>query len=86
MEGEAFVEVQQPLVVKYIIDNQAIISAEINRLYGSQPQISTDRVVGNYEIIRIDSLSGSIWVAFNLKEVEPPKYFHNEKEMEKWLA
>tara|TARA_R110002020_G_scaffold428139_1_gene637584 strand:+ start:253 stop:513 length:261 start_codon:yes stop_codon:yes gene_type:complete len=86
MDGEAFVEIQQPLIVKYIIDNQSTISAEINRLYGGQPEIATDRVVGKYEIIRIDSLSGSIWIAFNLREVESPKYFHNEKEMEKWLA
>ena len=86
MDGNSFVEIQQPLIVKYIIDNQSTISTEISRLYGGQPEISTDRVVGNYEIIRIDSLSGSIWIAFNLKEMESPKYFHNEKEMEKWLA
>jgi len=72
--------------MKYIIDNQSLVSSELTRLYGKHPEISTDRVVGDYEIIRVDSLSGRLWIAFNLNKVESPKYFYSEAEMEKWLV
>ena len=86
MESEAYVEVQQPLVVKYLVENQSTLSSEISRLYGAHPEITTEKVIKNYEIVRIDSLSGSVWIAYNLKEVEAPRYFYKLEEVEKWLA
>ena len=86
MEREGYVEVQEPLVVKYIIDNMATLSSEITRLYGKTPEVSTECVTPETEVIRVDSLSGSVWIAHDLKNNSSPKYFYNKKEMEKWLV
>jgi hypothetical protein len=86
MDNEPYVEIQQPLVVKYIMDNITTLSSEITRLHGKTPEVSTVKVNKNYEVIRVDSLSGSVWIAHSLKDNSSPKYFFNEKEMEKWLA
>jgi len=86
MEREGYVEVQEPLVVRYIMDNMDKLSMEITRLYGKTPEVSTVKVTKDYEIVRVDSLSGSVWIAHSLKDNSSPKYFFNEKEMEKWLV
>jgi hypothetical protein len=86
MNREGYVEVQEPLVVKYIMDNMDKLSMEITRLYGKKPEVSTVNVTKDYEVIRVDSLSGSVWIAHSLKDNSSPKYFFNEKEMKKWLV
>ena len=86
MEREGYVEVQEPLVVRYIIDNIDKLSMEITRLYGKTPEVNTVVVTDNYEVVRVDSLSGSVWIAHSLKDNSSPKYFFNEKEMKKWLV
>ena len=85
MEREGYVMVQEPLVIKYIMDNMDKVSTEITRLYGKTPEVNTVKVTKDYEIVRVDSLSGSVWIAHPLKNGNP-KYFFNEKEMEKWLV
>ena len=87
MDNEPYVEIQQPLVVKYIMDNMTTLSSEITRLHGKTPEVSTEMVTKDYEIIRIDSLSGSVWIAHSLNNVkESPTYFYNKEELEKWLV
>jgi len=86
LSSEPYVEIQQPLIIKYIVDNLPIIASEIQRLYGKTPTVETYFVSEDYEIIRVDSLSGSVWIALNLKEVENPKYFYNKESVNKWLA
>lgn len=86
MNREGYVEVQEPLVIKYIMDNISTLSSEITRLYGKTPEVSTEVVTKQYEVVRIDSLSGSVWIAHDLKNKSNPKYFFNRKEMEKWLV
>jgi hypothetical protein len=63
-----------------------VLSSEISRMYGKTPEVTTEFVNKEYEIIRVDSLSGSVWIAHNLKNNSSPKYFFNRKEMEKWLV
>ena len=86
LESEPYVEIQQPLIIKYIVDNIQTVSSEIQRLYGKTPSVETYLVTEEYEIIRVDSLSGSVWIALNLKQVENPKYFFNKESVDKWLV
>tara|TARA_R100000734_G_scaffold18734_1_gene16323 strand:+ start:980 stop:1402 length:423 start_codon:yes stop_codon:yes gene_type:complete len=86
LSSAPYVEIQQPLIIKYIVDNLPIIASEIQRLYGKTPSVETYCVSEDYEIIRVDSLSGSVWIALNLKKVENPKYFYNKESVDKWLA
>ena len=86
LKSAPYVEIQQPLIIKYIVDNITIVSSEIQRLYGKTPKVETYIVTEEYEVIRVDSLSGSVWIALNLKEVENPKYFYNKESVDKWLV
>tara|TARA_R110002020_G_scaffold290850_1_gene506246 strand:- start:78 stop:470 length:393 start_codon:yes stop_codon:yes gene_type:complete len=86
MEREGYVEIQEPLIVRYIMDNIDKLSTEITRLYGKTPEVTTEIVNKNYEVIRVDSLSGSVWIAHSLKDNSSPKYFFNIEEMKKWLV
>lgn len=86
LESEPYVEIQQPLIIKYIVDNIQTVASEIQRLYGKTPSVETYLVTEEYEIIRVDSLSGSVWIALNLKQVENPKYFFNKESVDKWLV
>ena len=74
------------MIIKYIVDNIKTVSSEIQRLYGKTPSVETYLVTEEYEIIRVDSLSGSVWIALNLKQVENPKYFFNKESVDKWLV
>ena len=86
MDREGYVEVQEPLVIKYVLDNMDKVSQEITKLYGKGPEVTTEVTTKKYEVIRVDSLSGSVWIAHDLKQLSSPKYFFNKQEMEKWLA
>lgn len=86
LEYTPYVEIQRPLIMKYIVDNIQVVSSELSRLYGKTPEIDTEIVTKDYEVIRIDSLSGSVWICLNLKKIESPKYFYKKESMEKWLV
>jgi hypothetical protein len=86
LEYAPYVEIQRPLIIKYVADNMKVISSELSRLYGKTPEIDIEIVTKDYEVIRIDSLSGSVWICLNLKKIESPKYFYQKESMEKWLV
>jgi|GEM_PF-6386298 len=86
LEYTPYVEIQRPLIIKYVADNIKVVSSELSRLYGKTPEIDTEIVANGYEVIRIDSLSGSVWIALSLDKNENPKYFYQKESMEKWLV
>ena len=86
LEYAPYVEIQRPLIIKYIADNMKVVSSELSRLYGKTPEVDTEIVANGYEVIRIDSLSGSLWIALSLDKIENPKYFYQKESMEKWLV
>jgi len=86
LEYTPYVEIQRPLIIKYVADNIKVISSELSRLYGKTPEVDVEIVANGYEVIRIDSLSGSLWIALSLNKIENPKYFYQKESMEKWLV
>ena len=69
----------QPLRYEVLKDADTMFDEDQAKLY-------MDLVTEEYEIIRVDSLSGSVWIALNLKQVENPKYFFNKESVDKWLV
>jgi hypothetical protein len=70
------------------VDNLQTIAHEITKKYGLTPQISTKEVLdlfeGTYEIVQISSIGGAAWVVHRMDELEPPRYFTNYQDLNKF--
>ena len=63
---------------------------ELSKHYGLVPDVETVDMVdinsGQYEIVKISSLGGVIWVANRVDKLESPRYFKTMKEMKKFKS
>ena len=83
---DAKVPIQRNLIVKYVSNNLEQIALELSRNYGLVPELNTEEVFEcdekrQYEIVKISSLGGVIWVANRLDDLESPRYFTTLKEL-----
>jgi hypothetical protein len=71
-----------------VVDNLQTLAGEITKQYGLTPQIATKEVIdlfgGTYEIVQISSIGGACWVVNRMDELEPPQYFTNYQELNKF--
>jgi len=76
---DAKVPIQRSLIVKYFAENLAEMSTELTKQYGLSPDIRTEDMVliedKEYEIVKISSLGGVVWIANRVDELESPRYF-----------
>ena len=83
---DAKVPIQRNLIVKYVSNNLEQIASELSRNYGLVPEVNTEEIFEcdekrQYEIVRISSLGGVIWIASRLDDLESPRYFTTRKEL-----
>ncbi len=82
---DAKVPIQRSLIVKYVAENISNIGTLLTKQYGMTPDITTDEVVdiddGQYEIVKIASLGGVVWVVNRLDSLASPRYFKSLKEL-----
>tara|TARA_Y100001972_G_C7613629_1_gene307696 strand:- start:744 stop:1163 length:420 start_codon:yes stop_codon:yes gene_type:complete len=82
---DAKVPIQRSLIVKYVAENIGRIGTLLTKQYGLTPDITTDEVVdvdgGQYEIVKIASLGGVVWVVNRLDALASPRYFKSLKEL-----
>tara|TARA_R100000030_G_C3216580_1_gene114791 strand:- start:2 stop:406 length:405 start_codon:yes stop_codon:yes gene_type:complete len=83
---DAKVPIQRNLIVKYVSNNLESIALELSRNYGLVPEVNTQEIFEcdenrQYEIVKISSLGGVIWVANRLDDLESPRYFTTLKEL-----
>tara|TARA_R110002051_G_scaffold260800_2_gene320603 strand:- start:11089 stop:11505 length:417 start_codon:yes stop_codon:yes gene_type:complete len=80
---DAKVPIQRGLIVKYVAENMDSMGALLTQQYGLSPDVETEEVLdvgeGQYEIVRISSLGGVVWIANRLDELESPRYFKTLK-------
>lgn len=85
---DAKVPIQRHLIVKYIADNIQDISVELSKHFGLVPNIQTDdmfnRGEATYELVKISSLGGVLWIANRVDELETPRYFKSYNTMIEW--
>jgi len=85
---DAKVPIQRHLIVKYIADNIQDISFELSKHFGLVPSIQTDdmfnRGEATYEVVKISSLGGVLWIANRVDELETPRYFKSYETMMSW--
>ena len=85
---DAKVPIQRHLIVKYIADNIQDISFELSKHYGLTPDVQTEDMFNKgeatYEVVKISSLGGVMWVANRVDELESPRYFKSYNSMMEW--
>ena len=64
------------------------ISFELSKHYGLTPDVQTEDMFNKgeatYEVVKISSLGGVMWVANRVDELESPRYFKSYNSMMEW--
>ena len=86
---DAKVPIQKALIVKYVANNINSISSELSKNYGLVPEIETMEVYEHpenrtYEIIKISSLGGVVYIATRVDDVEAIRTFTPLKDLNRF--
>jgi hypothetical protein len=86
---DAKVPIQKALIVKYVANNINSISSELSKNYGLVPEIETLEVFEHpenrtYEIIKISSLGGVVYIATRVDDVEGIRTFTSLKDLNRF--
>ena len=85
---DAKVPIQRHLIVQYIAEHMDEIANELSQKFGLVPDVETEdmfEVEGKtYELVKISSLGGVVWVAHRIDELESPRYFKSWKNLEQF--
>jgi len=76
---DAKVPIQRSLIVKYFAEHLNEMATELTKQYGLSPEVETEDMIvvdgREYEIVKISSLGGVVWIANRVDELESPRYF-----------
>lgn len=82
---DAKVPIQRALIIKYVAENLRDVASSLSEKWGLIPEVETEEVADinnkQYEIVRISSVGGVVWVVNRLDELENPRYFKTYKEL-----
>jgi|TARA_B100000035_G_C20972600_1_gene541754 hypothetical protein len=86
---DAKVPIQKALIVKYVANNINSISSELSKNYGLVPEIETMEIFEHpenrtYEIIKISSLGGVVYIATRVDSVESIRTFTSLKDLNRF--
>ena len=87
---DAKVPIQRHLIVQYIAENMDEIANELTKKFGLMPDIETEdmfEVEGKtYELVKISSLGGVVWVCHRVDKQESPRYFKSYKTLKQFRS
>ena len=85
---DAKVPIQRHLIIQYIAEHMDEIANELSQKFGLVPDIETEdmfEVEGRtYELVKISSLGGVVWVAHRIDAQESPRYFKSWKNLQQF--
>lgn len=85
---DAKVPIQRHLIVQYIAEHMDEVANELSQKFGLMPDIETEdmfEVEGRtYELVKISSLGGVVWVAHRIDAQESPRYFKSWKNLQQF--
>ena len=86
---DAKVPIQKGLILKYIANNLSSISSELSKTYGLVPEVETMEVFEHpenrsYEIIKISSIGGVVYIATRIDDVEGIRTFTSLKDLNRF--
>mgnify|MGYP003116126691 FL=1 len=85
---DAKVPIQRHLIVRYIAEHMNEVAFELSNHYGLVPDVETESMfeVGDatYELVKISSLGGVMWIANRVDSLESPRYFKSYADVNKF--
>jgi len=85
---DAKVPIQRHLIVRYVAEHMNDVAFELSKHFGLVPEVETVEMfeVGNstYELVKISSLGGVIWMTSRVDELESPRYFKSYSEIKEF--
>ncbi len=85
---DAKVPIQRHLIVQYIAEHMDEVANELSQKFGLVPDVQTEdmfEVEGRtYELVKISSLGGVVWVAHRVDAQESPRYFKSWKNLQQF--
>lgn len=85
---DAKVPIQRHLIVQYIAEHMDEVATELAQKFGLTPDIQTEdmfEVEGKtYELVKISSLGGVVWVTHRIDKQESPRYFKSWKNLQQF--
>ncbi len=83
VEVDAKVPIQRDLIVQYVAEDLEEIAKDLTKAYGLVPDVDTVDMVDiegkQYEIVKVSSIGGVLWIANRLDAFESPRYFKSWK-------
>ena len=77
--------IQRSLIVKYFAEHLNEMATELTKQYGLSPEVETEDMIivdgREYEIVKISSLGGAVWIANRLDDFAAPRYMYSLKDL-----
>lgn len=87
---DAKVPIQRHLIVQYVAEHMDEVANELSQKFGLVPDVQTEdmfEVEGRtYELVKISSLGGVVWVAHRIDKQESPRYFKSWKNLQQFRS
>ena len=85
---DAKVPIQRHLIVQYIAEHMDEIANELSQKFGLVPDVQTEDMFElegrTYDLVKISSLGGVVWVAHRVDAQESPRYFKSWKNLQQF--
>ena len=87
---DAKVPIQRHLIVQYIAEHMDEVANELSQKFGLVPDVQTEDMFDvegrTYELVKISSLGGVVWVAHRIDKQESPRYFKSWKTLQQFRS
>ena len=85
---DAKVPIQRHLIVQYVAEHMNDVAFELSKHFGLVPDVETVEMFdvndGTYELVKIGSLGGVIWIANRVDTLSSPRYFKSYSEIKEF--
>jgi len=85
---DAKVPIQRHLIVQYIAEHMDEVANELSQKFGLVPDVQTEDMFEvedkTYELVKISSLGGVVWIAHRVDAQESPRYFKSWKNLQQF--
>ena len=82
---DAKVPIQRHLIIQYIGEHMNDVAFELSKHYGLVPDVETIEMFEieekTYELVKISSIGGVVWITNRVDELESPRYFKTYAEV-----
>lgn len=85
---DAKVPIQRHLIVQYVAEHMSDVAFELSKHYGLVPEVQTSEMFevndATYELVKVSSLGGVIWITSRVDELESPRYFKSYSDVQEF--